>query len=69
MQFGLGRRKVRTQRRHGMPIVNPFVFYPWRVYDFTKGAYAWISLALRHRRIPGSFLASCGVRPAQRQRF
>jgi hypothetical protein len=51
MQFGLGRRKVRTQRRHGMPIVNPFVFYPWRAYDFTKGAYAWISLALRHRRM------------------
>ena len=37
MQFGLGRRKVRTQRRHGMPIVNPLVFYPWRAYDFTKG--------------------------------
>jgi hypothetical protein len=51
MQFGLGRRKVRTQRRHGMPIVNPFIFYPWRAYDFTKGTYAWISLFIRHRRM------------------
>jgi radical SAM superfamily enzyme YgiQ (UPF0313 family) len=51
MQFGLGRRKVRTQRRYGMPIVNPFIFYPWRAWDFTKTTYAWISLALRHRRM------------------
>ena len=38
MQFGLGRRKVRTQRRYGMPIENPFAFYPWRAYDFTQAA-------------------------------
>jgi radical SAM superfamily enzyme YgiQ (UPF0313 family) len=51
MQFGLGRRKVRTQRRHGMPIVNPFIFYPWRAYDFAKGTTAWLKLAWRHRRM------------------
>jgi hypothetical protein len=51
MQFGLVRRKVRTQRRHGMPIENPLVFYPWRAYDFLKGAAAWGALALRHRRM------------------
>jgi len=51
MQFGLVRRKVRTQRRHGMPIVNPLIFYPWRTYDFLKGAAEWGSLALRHRRM------------------
>ena len=28
LQCGVVRRKVRTQRRHGMPIVNPLVFYP-----------------------------------------
>ncbi len=49
MQFGLGRRKVRTQRRHGMPIQSPFTFYPWRAYDFTRGAVEWISMSLRHR--------------------
>ena len=31
LQFGFLRRKIRTQRRHGMPIVNPLIFYPWRV--------------------------------------
>ena len=30
LQFGYVRRKIRTQRRHGLPIVNPLVFYPWR---------------------------------------
>jgi hypothetical protein len=45
------RRKVRTQRRHGMPIVNPFVFYPWRAYDFTRNLAQWATLALRHRRM------------------
>jgi hypothetical protein len=49
MQFGLGRRKVRTQRRYGMPIQSAFTFYPWRAYDFTRGAAEWISMALRHR--------------------
>ena len=34
LQFGYVRRKIRTQRRHGMPIVNPLVFYPWRAFDF-----------------------------------
>ncbi len=51
MQLGFFRRKVRTQRRHGMPIVNPLIFYPWRVYDFTKGLAQWGSLVLRHRRM------------------
>ena len=38
LQFGYVRRKIRTQRRHGLPIVNPLVFYPWRAYDFAKVA-------------------------------
>ena len=33
LQFGFVRRKVRTQRRHGMPIVNPLIFYPWRALE------------------------------------
>ena len=51
LQFGYVRRKVRTQRRHGMPIVNPLVFYPWRAYDFAKVAAQWAALALRYRAI------------------
>jgi phage gp46-like protein len=42
---------VRTQRRHGMPIVNPLIFYPWRAYDFVKGAIQWGHLVHRYRRI------------------
>ena len=34
LQFGYVRRKVRTQRRFGMPIVNPLLFYAWRAADF-----------------------------------
>jgi radical SAM superfamily enzyme YgiQ (UPF0313 family) len=51
LQFGLVRRKVRTQRRYGMPIVNPFVFYPWRIFDFLKAATLWLRLVHRYRRI------------------
>ena len=45
------RRKVRTQRRYGMSIVNPLIFYPWRAYDFVRGAVLWGQLVLRYRRI------------------
>jgi hypothetical protein len=51
LQFGYVRRKVRTQRRHGMPIVNPFLFYPWRAYDALSVAGQWLRRALRYRRI------------------
>ena len=40
LQFGFVRRKVRTQRRYGMPIVNPLIFYPWRLFDFGRGIRA-----------------------------
>jgi hypothetical protein len=51
LQFGYVRRKVRTQRRPGMPIVNPLLFYPWRMYDALKVARQWLSVAMRYRRI------------------
>ena len=51
LQFGFVRRKVRTQRRHGMPIVNPLIFYPWRAFDFVVGAARWLWLVRRYRRI------------------
>ena len=51
LQFGYVRRKVRTQRRHGMPIVNPLVFYPWRTYDALRVAGRWLRQMLRYRRI------------------
>ena len=51
LQFGYVRRKIRTQRRHGLPVVNPLVFYPWRAWDFLSVAGKWASLALRYRAI------------------
>ena len=51
LQFGYVRRKIRTQRRRGMPIVNPVVFYPWRAVNFLKVAAQWLRLAMRYRGI------------------
>jgi radical SAM superfamily enzyme YgiQ (UPF0313 family) len=51
LQCGVLRRKVRTQRRHGMPIVNPFVFYPVRAVEFVTVVAQWLSLGLRYHRI------------------
>jgi hypothetical protein len=51
LQFGFVRRKVRTQRRYGMPIAHPLVFYPWRVVDFGKAFTQWLTLYLRYYRL------------------
>jgi len=51
LQFGFFRRKVRTQRRYGMPVRNPLIFYPWRVADLLKVAAQWLLLVRRYRRI------------------
>jgi radical SAM superfamily enzyme YgiQ (UPF0313 family) len=57
LQFGYVRRKVRTQRRRGLPIVNPFVFYAWRGYDVLRVVSQWVRLRLRFRRILKRVLA------------
>jgi hypothetical protein len=51
LQFGFLRRKIRTQRRHGMPIRHPLLFYPWRLADFLKVTSQWLRLIWRYRRI------------------
>ncbi len=51
LQFGFFRRKIRTQRRHGMPIVNPLLFYPWRLFNGLKVAAQWLLLLRRYRRM------------------
>jgi pyruvate-formate lyase-activating enzyme len=57
LQFGFVRRKLRRQRRSGMPIVNPLLFYPWRVFDFLRTAYRWLSLVRRYRKIQAKVAA------------
>ena len=51
LQFGFVRRKVRTQRRYGLPIVNPILFYPWRAYGAVHVASQWAMKALHYRGI------------------
>src|SRR6185437_1055196 len=51
------RRKVRRQRRSGMPIVNPLVYYPWRAVDFLTVAVRWLRLLRRYRRIMARVVA------------
>jgi len=51
LQFGFLRRKLRKQRRSGMPVRGPLVFYSWRALDFLKVAAQWLRLIWRYRRI------------------
>jgi radical SAM superfamily enzyme YgiQ (UPF0313 family) len=57
LQFGFGRRKVRTQRRYGMPVQSPLAFYPWRIADFLKVGWQWLRLVARYRRIMARVMA------------
>jgi hypothetical protein len=51
LQFGFFRRKIRTQRRSGMPIESPLVFYPRRVLDVAKAAARWGARARKYRAL------------------
>jgi pyruvate-formate lyase-activating enzyme len=51
LQCGIVRRKVRTSRRHGMPIVNPLIFYPVRAVEFVSVVAQWLTVGWRYHRI------------------
>jgi len=51
LQAGFGRRKVRTQRRHGMPRENPLIFYPRNFADQVVTNVRAILCYLRFRRL------------------
>jgi radical SAM superfamily enzyme YgiQ (UPF0313 family) len=51
LQLGAVRRKVRTQRRYGMKLESPFVFYPRRVAELLGAGVRWGTLAIRLRRL------------------
>jgi hypothetical protein len=48
LQGGYFRRKLRTQRRHGMPVESRFAFYARRAWQIagTYGPFAWYALRL-----------------------
>ncbi len=58
LQFGFIRRKVRTQRRYGMPIESPLIFYPRRVIEASATAWRWMRLMRRYRAIMRRVLAT-----------
>jgi radical SAM superfamily enzyme YgiQ (UPF0313 family) len=51
LQLGIFRRKIRTQRRSGMPIESPMVFYPRRALEITKSTVQWLARARRYRAL------------------
>jgi hypothetical protein len=57
LQFGFFRRKIRTQRRHGLPIRNALTFYPWRLLDALRATARWLRLMRRYRRIMARVVA------------
>ena len=48
LQGGYFRRKVRTQRRSGLPLESRWVFYPRRLWEIVSsyGPFAWYALRL-----------------------
>lgn len=49
LECGIVRRKHRTQRRYGMKLENPLVFYPKRAIEAVSVAFAWARLFLKFR--------------------
>ena len=47
LESGYFRVRRRKQRRSGMPLVNPLVFYPWAFYKTAKGSLTYISTLVR----------------------
>jgi hypothetical protein len=65
LQFGFFRRKLRKQRRAGLPVLNPVAFYAWRLFDFLKVTSQWLRLIVRYRRIMARVMKD----PASRTHF
>ncbi|MBV9586200.1 MAG: radical SAM protein, partial [Alphaproteobacteria bacterium] len=57
LQFGFLRRKRRRERRHGLPLESPLVFYPRRLGELALTLWRWVRLMRRYRRILARVLA------------
>jgi len=51
LQGGYFRRKVRTQRRHGMPIEHPLLFYPRRLWEIVRTYVPWLYFGWKVARV------------------
>jgi radical SAM superfamily enzyme YgiQ (UPF0313 family) len=61
LQSGVFRRKVRTQRRFGLPRVNPLIFYPLRVWEFSLTSLRLYRYYRRLRRMQMEVMAEPGI--------
>jgi len=57
LQFGFFRRKVRRQRRSGMPIETPFAFYPRRLLEVVRTSAQWAVRARKYQMLRKQALA------------
>jgi len=51
LEMGVFRRKVRRDRRPTLPLENPVVFYPRRIWEVLSTHYQWLVTYLRFRKI------------------
>jgi hypothetical protein len=51
LEAGFFRKKVRRQRRHGLPLESPFLFYPRYAWQLARSHLQWLRLYLMLRRI------------------
>ena len=49
LQYGFFRRKVRSQRRSGMPIESPLAFYPRRLMEVARSTTQWLVRFQKYR--------------------
>ena len=49
LQFGFVRKKIRRERRYGMPLESPLVFYPRRVVELGVALASWMTVLRRYR--------------------
>ena len=61
LQTGIFRRKVRTQRRFGLPRVNPLIFYPLRLWEFSITSLRLYQYYRRLTRMKSQVLAEPGI--------
>jgi hypothetical protein len=51
LQCGYVRKKVRTERRSGVPLENPLLFYPRRFVEVAVAYASWMKVLGRYRKI------------------
>jgi radical SAM superfamily enzyme YgiQ (UPF0313 family) len=51
LEGGWFRRRIRTQRRYGLPIESPLIFFPKRAWEVLRTQYGWFRLLWKYKKI------------------